>query len=109
MLVQWKPAYKRGFAMQASLAIVTGLLGLIAWWQSGKGLWLFGAISILANWPYTLIVIMPTNRKLEAMPADRASSGSRRDIVRWGWLHAGRSFLGAVAVISYLIAGSSDG
>jgi Domain of unknown function (DUF1772) len=35
LLTEWKPAYKRGFAMQAPLAIVGFLLGLVAWWQTG--------------------------------------------------------------------------
>ena len=35
-LVQWKPAYKRGAAMQAPLALIAGLLGFWAWWQIGR-------------------------------------------------------------------------
>jgi hypothetical protein len=35
LLTEWKPAYIRGFAMQASLAILGFLLGLLAWWQTG--------------------------------------------------------------------------
>ena len=30
-LVHWRPAYKRGFAMQAPLALVSALLGGVAW------------------------------------------------------------------------------
>ena len=37
LLNEWKPSYKRGFAMQAPLAILGFLLGLVAWWQTGFG------------------------------------------------------------------------
>jgi hypothetical protein len=35
-LVEWKPAYKLGAGMQASLAIAGFLSGLLAWWQTGE-------------------------------------------------------------------------
>ena len=66
-LAEWKPAYKRGFAMQAPLAVLGFLLGLLAWWQSGDWRSLLGALLLIANWPYTLIAIMPTNNKLMAI------------------------------------------
>src|SRR5262249_26272214 len=50
-LTVWKSAYKRGFAVQAPLALVGSILGLLAAWQTKDLLWLFGTIILLANWP----------------------------------------------------------
>ena len=103
-LAQWLPAYKRGYAMQASLAILSGLLGILAWWGSANPLWLVGAAAMLANWPYTLLVIMPVNRRLEAALSSGDFGEARSLLVRWGHFHAGRSLLSAVAVVIYLLA-----
>ncbi|MEQ1619125.1 MAG: DUF1772 domain-containing protein [Terricaulis sp.] len=104
LLTQWKPSYKRGFAMQASLAVVSAALGLWAAWQAQDWRWAVGAALILANWPYTLLAIMPTNHKLEAMPNEQADANSRALIVKWGGLHAVRTALGSAAVAAYLWA-----
>ncbi|HUJ36658.1 MAG TPA: DUF1772 domain-containing protein [Hyphomicrobium sp.] len=104
LLAEWKPSYRRGFAMQATLAFVGFLLGTIQWWQSGDGLWLVGALLLLANWPFTLIVIMPTNNALLATPSEAASAGSRELVVKWGRLHAVRTALGAAATLVFLWA-----
>lgn len=102
LLAQWKPSYARGFAMQASLAVISGLLGIAAAWVHGSAGWLLGAALILANWPSTLLGIMPTNHRLNAIPLGDAAS--RVLIQRWGWLHAVRSLLGCAAVFAYLWA-----
>ena len=34
LLMEWKPAYKRGTAMQAPLALAGFALGLAAWWRT---------------------------------------------------------------------------
>ena len=103
-LAEWKPAYKHGFAMQASLAIVGGLFGLVAWWQSDDWRWLLGAALLIANWPYTLIAIMPTNNKLMATQLDQAGPESRALIERWGRLHAARTAFGFLATATFLWA-----
>jgi hypothetical protein len=53
LLVEWKLAYKRGYMMQASLAVVGGVLGLVAYFGAFDWRWLVGAVVLLANWPYS--------------------------------------------------------
>ena len=104
LLTQWKPSYARGFAMQASLAVLGGMLGALAWWTTGDGLWLAGAVVLVLNWPYTLLGIMPTNRQLLATAPESADAATRALLERWGRLHAVRSGLGAIATVLFLIA-----
>jgi hypothetical protein len=104
LLAQWKPSYARGFSMQASLALASALFGLLAFSLTRDWRWLAGAVLIFANWPYTLIAILPVNKRLEATPPDGANAETRALIETWGRLHAGRSALGAAATLLYLWA-----
>ena len=104
LLAEWKPSYARGFAMQATLALASALAGLLAFWVTRDWRWLLGALLILANWPYTLLVILPVNKRIEATAADQASAQTRALIQRWGTLHAGRSLLGVAATIVYAMS-----
>lgn len=104
LLAEWQPAYRRGFAMQASLAVAGGLLGGLAWWQSGHWPWLLGALVLLANWPYTLVVLMPTNRRLMAIAPADAGPEVRALVGRWAALHGARTALGFAATAIFLWA-----
>jgi Domain of unknown function (DUF1772) len=107
MLAEWKPAYKRGTTIQAPLAVVGFLLGLGAWWQTGHVGWAFGALLMIANWPFTFLAIMPTNKKLMAIEPTAAGPESRTMIERWGLLHAVRTALGFAASLTFLWASLS--
>jgi hypothetical protein len=90
--------------MQGGLALLGGLAGASVWWETDQQLWLVGAILMLLNWPYTVLFILPTNRKLEATAPHAANVDTRDAITHWGRLHAGRTILGALAAAAYAAA-----
>lgn len=102
LLKEWKPSYDAGYTMQATLAAASAALGVLAAWSSGDWRWIIGAVLIAANWPYTLIGIMPTNNKLKAIAETDAGPASRALLVSWGRLHAVRTVLGVAATLAYL-------
>jgi hypothetical protein len=104
LLAEWKPAYKRGFAMQASLAVIGFLLGIAAALTQADWRWIVGALTLVTNWPFTLVAIMPTNTLLMRTEPEMAGPASRALIETWGRLHAVRTALGATATLAFLWA-----
>ena len=101
---EWAPSYKRAARMQAPLAMIGSLSGLISWWLTENFVWLAGALLIFAVIPFTLIAIRPTNNLLRDPARDRASAETRALLVKWGELHAVRSILSLLASAVLLIA-----
>jgi hypothetical protein len=104
MLVQWARSYNGAAPMQAGLALASCVFGILAFWLLRDWRWLLGAALIVANWPYTLLVIKPVNTILHAGAAGVASPDARHLVERWGRLHMGRSVLGVAATLVYLWA-----
>ncbi len=98
----WAPSYKRATVMQALLALIGFLSGLVAWLLGAGLMWLIAALFIFAVVPVTLIIIFPTNRKLLAPGRDLGSSETRELLVKWGQLHAIRSVLSLVASVIFI-------
>src|SRR5262245_33455914 len=98
------PSYHRATGMQVPLAITAALSAAGSWWFDNSMLWIAGALLILAVIPYTLIVILPTNKRLLAPDIDRSSSDTHRLLVRWGRLHAVRTAASLCATIIFLTA-----
>jgi hypothetical protein len=104
LLAESKPAYKRSYIMQASLAIAGGIFGLVAYFSALDWRWLLGAVVLPANWPYTIFIIMPANRRLMDTAPEAATAETRRMLEQWGALYAGRSALGLAATLIFLWA-----
>jgi hypothetical protein len=102
LLAEWKLSYRRGFAMQATLALLGFLLGMLAWRLTDKGVFLAGAIVLLANWPWTIFGMMQTNKRLMATPAENAGAETRRLLQKWNYLHSVRTLLGFLSALAFL-------
>src|SRR5919204_6876360 len=97
-LAQWRPSYKRAAAMQSALAAV-GVLSAIVAYARGRGLAvLLGGLVLATVVPFTLLVIMPTNRQL-LDPAHTAETPETATLLdRWGRLHSVRAVASLLAV-----------
>ena len=99
---EFGPSYRRATVMQASLAVAAFLTGTWAWWLNSIAAWLVGGILIGAVVPFTLIAILPTNKKLLDPLLDRNSELARRLLKKWGRLHAVRTVLSVLALVIFL-------
>lgn len=97
LLAQWQPSYQRALPIQAGLAVLGGCAGIAAWYSSGDWSWLAGSLILLANWPFTLLVVKPVNKRLQATRSSEAGAESRALLIRWGNLHNFRSAFGLLA------------
>ena len=103
---QFGPSYRRAAIMQALLDVVGSLLAALVWVRGGSVAWLAGAALFVSIVPYTLLVILPTNKQLLDASLDRSSNRARALLVRWSYLHAVRTVVGLATFVlfAYLIA-----
>ncbi|MDO6426972.1 DUF1772 domain-containing protein [Thalassotalea sp. 1_MG-2023] len=97
------PSYRRAAVLQASLAIIATIMGIVLGVNSGNTLWFVGALFIFLVVPFTFIAIMPTNNQL--LDANNSLTQSENDVLlkKWGRLHGMRSALSSVAAILYVL------
>jgi hypothetical protein len=100
-LAEWHTAYPRATIMQVTLALVAGLLGLVEGLPTLDFRWLAGSAAILANIPYTFLVVWGINKQLRSITPDRASPESRELLTQWGRLHTVRTVLGITGALLF--------
>lgn len=102
-LREFAPSYHRATVMQASLAVVGCLSGLWSAWVLGDAWVGLGALLLGAVVPFTLIVILPTNKQLLDPSLDPSATRTTGLLIRWGRLHAVRSALSTIALLLFLL------
>ena len=102
-LREFAPSYHRATVMQASLAVVGCLSGLWSAWVLGDAWVGLGALLLGAVVPFTLIVILPTNKQLLDPSLDPSGTRTTGLLIRWGRLHAVRSALSTIALLLFLL------
>lgn len=102
LLIEWKLAYRRGYMMQATLVMIGFLLGMWAWHLTGKLAFMAGALALFANWPWTMFVMLPINKRLQATPEENAGPEMRRLLLKWNYLHGARTLLGFLSAMTFL-------
>jgi uncharacterized membrane protein len=108
-VTEFGPSYRRATLMQASLSVGGLVAALVAWVQGRALAVLVGGLLLGLAIPFTLIVILPTNKRLLDPGPDRSSAEAAALLARWGRLHAVRSGLSALAfgLLVWHLAGQS--
>jgi hypothetical protein len=99
---EFPPSYRRGTIMQVTLAAVCLLSSIAAWLAGATFWWVVAGVLQVSVIPFTLIVILPTNKQLLSPTLDKRSAEAERLLARWGALHAVRSVLSGVALLLFL-------
>ena len=101
-ITEFAPSYRRATMLQVPLAVIGFLAAIAAWLTGGSFWWLFGGLVLVAVIPFTLIVIIPINKKLLDRGLTKNLELATTLLTWWGRLHAVRSVLSLVSFLIFL-------
>lgn len=99
----FRPMYRRAAPMQAGLALVGSLAGVLAWVSGSGAAWLVGAGLLGFVIPFTLLVIKPINDRLLDPELDPEAAQVPELLRRWGRLHGIRSASSGLAFLCFVL------
>jgi uncharacterized membrane protein len=106
---EFAPSYKRGTVMQASLALIGCVAGLSAAWRYQDPVVCLAGVLLGSVVPFTLVVIVPTNKRLLDPALDASSPEASQLLMRWGHLHAVRSIMSTAAFVLFVARAAAAG
>jgi uncharacterized membrane protein len=98
-LAEFRPSYRRAAVMQAALAVIGSLTAVGAWALGRNVPALVAGLLLGAAIPFTLLVVLPTNKRLLDPALDPHSTEAASLLAWWGRLHAVRSVASVVAFV----------
>ena len=98
-IAEFGPSYRRAAVMQATLAAIGCAAALGAWVQERGLTVLVAGLLLGAAIPFTLIVILPTNKRLLNPGLDPRSAEAAALLARWGRLHVVRTAASSAAFL----------
>src|SRR5262245_5656675 len=93
---QFASGYRKAAAMQASLAMLSFLFSIWAWYLNHNRTILIAGFIVFLAIPFTLLVILPTNKRMVDPTLDKSSDEARGLLVKWERLHFVRMMLGLI-------------
>ena len=87
--------------MQAPLAIAGALGATSTWLLGGSVWWVIGALCMAAIIPFTLFVVLPTNKYLLSEEAEADLGSAAASLALWNRLHFARTILSAIAFVTF--------
>ena len=103
LLSEWAPSDSRGVALLAGFALASALAGFLAYFESQDVRWVFGALIVIAAWPYAFFVMSPLNNQILSLTGKDVAAA--RELTRqWGLIESGFAAIGVAAVVVFLWA-----
>ncbi|MDA7706709.1 DUF1772 domain-containing protein [Flavobacteriaceae bacterium] len=99
----FKPFFDKTHIWVLILSIIVTLLAL-AYSILTENWWWFGTSMLMhLNGPYTIVYMMPLNRRLMDPDVDPTSDQTANDIKKWGTLHLVRTILNGVIFLAFIV------
>ena len=99
----FKPFFDKTHIIVLVMSITVSLLALVASIISGNWWWFSISMIMHLNGPYTIIMMMPLNRRLMAEDIDPESEHTKNDLRKWGYLHGVRTVMNGVVFLAFIV------
>ena len=103
LLSEWGPSDSRGVSLLATIALVAAIAGFIAYFETQDVRWAFGALMIIASWPYAFFVMSPLDNQIRSLRGGEVAA-ARALVRQWGIVESGLTAIGLVSVLIFFWA-----